>query len=309
LVLEDGYEWRSDVREVTNGGTGQFLLAKGDGRKGSWVRPPRGGPFLRSFAGLPHGQPTDKTDQLRRYADFASKRGLLGEPVRVQAYESHIEVGEDGTPSLKRLTYGTQVLAEPSDLWNKEVARVSDLLAVIHDAKLLAAGDRAAYARTWRRFTWMQWVQPLLVFRYADPGTGALESYAIPELQAKEYGADLLHPDPVDLTALVRDLVRVLIERRVLKPHVSGQGEAVAHFRFTFGPAARPSLAPATLLGAIYLQLAEELLDRTVLAECLECGAPMDRKNRNKVRCSNACRKAASVRNKRAAVITGDPPS
>jgi hypothetical protein len=247
------------------------------------IRPPRGKPFLRRFTRL-----ASDPDQIRKFAD---RFGPLVNP-----------------------------LGDHLGLWGQEIAEVRDLADTLDEAAEVLHYDRSAMRALSRRFTLRTYAEVLeegaLKVAYLRHAALARRVMVSPQFDdrlvvyaygtrtapwswaaAEAFGYRELAPitDGKALVAATRALVRFArtcvqeaIERRLWGAHIG--------VIYDYGKSAPqpPSIVPATLRGAIYLELDRKLRSPSLPPrECAQCGALIGPLRRTRKFCGPTCRKAA----------------
>ena len=304
-----GYEWRDGPPEGHQG-AGRWLVAKGVeipaassapfGVASGWgrqfwelqtdagmvkgnIRPPRGKAFLRRFYRLD----PDSPDQIREFAD---RYGSLSNP-----------------------------LADPLRLWQEEIAEVRDLAGTLDEALGAVHYDPRATAALAARFRHLALEETLAE---GAPKTAYLRRAALSRrllgrrpagrMVVYTYGLRMLVfapesatklgyrelgqiTDGKDLVTATEALVRFArmcvqepIERRLWGAHVG------VIYDYGKGAPQPPIIVPATVLGALYLELDRKLRSPSLPpGVCEQCGRVIDRSRTTRRFCGPACRKAA----------------
>lgn len=304
-----GYEWRDGPPEGHQG-AGRWLVAKGVEIPaassaqfrvvGGWarqfwefqtdagmvkgnIRPPRGKAFLRRFYRIDPGS----LDQIREFAD---RYGSLSNP-----------------------------LADPLSLWQEEIAELRDLAGTLDEAAGAVDYDPRATAALAARFRHLALEETLAE---GPPKTAYLRHAALSRrlmgqrfdnrVVVYTYGLRMAPFDPEGATKLgyrelgpitdgealvkatralvgfARMCVQEVIERRLWGAHVG------IIYDYGKGAPQPPIIVPATLLGALYLELDRKLRSPSLPPrECAQCGRLIERSRRTRRFCGPACRKAA----------------
>lgn len=233
---------------------------------GRWLVPVS--PPAASYDVAPLIRPPRGAAFLRRFAD------LVG-PDEVLAFANRY--GSLGDPS-----------GEPLEFWQQEVASVRDLAGTLDEATRAAARDTTAEPLSARFRRRADCLGDEVVYAY-----GTRELAFDPKI-AQEHGyraSDQISTDWMSVKALVRFArlcVQTAIERHLRGAHV---GVRYDHDRPAPQP---PQLVPATLLGAVYLELDRKLRSplRTLpLKQCDQCGREFQPKRRSAAFCGATCRK------------------
>lgn len=273
----DGFAWE----ERPSLGDGP----RGAGPLGLWLVPhgarvafrvPRGHGFLERFAALPSGigpsgaaAPGD-LDAIRRYAD---RYGWLG---------------AEETGSLAPRAPRWEIEAgEPAGVWERHIGQVRELLHTIADVRTLEAGSEARLHKPlWDRFRW----QDGRLFY----GSGLLWPIGATTEGAKLWG---LFPGSMPTDKLIpyaRMCVQTILQYQLASATPVDTGWAHSHFGVVFPPQQHgtPEMVPGTLTGALYWQLARELLGWSPPERrCRTCQRHYPPTRKGHQFCSSTCRK------------------
>jgi hypothetical protein len=302
-----GFEWRDGPPEGRSG-DGLWLVAKGGesavvavrgtarllwefqtdaGMVSGAIRPPRGKAFLRRFIRLD----PDSPDQIR---EFANRYGSLSNP-----------------------------LADPLSLWQQEIPEVRDLADTLDEAASSLLYDRHATAALAARFRQLPLEETLeagerktAYLHRAELSRRLLGQRPVSRVVTYTYGLRMLVFASENATKLgyrelgqitdgkalvtatealvrfARICVQEVIERRLWGAHVG------VIYDYGKGAPQPPSIVPATVLGALYLELDSKLRGPSLPPrECAQCGRLIERSRRTRRFCGPACRKAAWRRN------------
>jgi hypothetical protein len=288
-----GFEWRDGPPEG-HSGDGPWLVAKGGevasvafpgterklwelltdaGMVSGATRAPRGKAFLRRFT-----RPgSDSADQIRELADC---------------------YGSLSNPSGDNLS-----------LWQQEIGAVRDLASTLDEAAALKPEGRdrpvmEVLAALSSRFTVRTHEQAALsrrVLGYRPARREVVYTYgpqmlpfaqeSATKLGYRELGQITASQDNKATEALVRFArmcVQAAIERRLWGAHVG------IVYDYGKGAPQPPIIVPATVLGALYLELDRKLRSPSLPpGQCAQCGRLVDRFRRTRKFCGPACRQAA----------------
>lgn len=305
-----GYEWRDGPPEGHQG-AGRWLVAKGVeipaassapfGVASGWarqfwefqtdagmvkgnIRPPRGKAFLRGFYRLDPGS----LDQIR---EFAGRYGSLSNPLA-----DPLSLWQEEIAELRDLALTLDEAAAARDYDPRATAALVGRFRHLTNAETLAEGPqktdhrrRAALAHRVGVSPWFD--DPVVVYTCGQrmvpfhPADATKLGYR--ELGPITDGEALVKATRA-LVGFARMCVQQVIERRLWGAHVG------IIYDYGKGAPQPPIIVPATILGALYLELDRKLRSPSLPPrECAQCGRLIERSRRTRRFCGPACRKAA----------------
>jgi hypothetical protein len=233
-------------------------------------RVPRGHVFLERFAALPTETGPDGLDAIRLYANrygwlgAEETAGLAPQPPRWE-----IEAGES------------------AGMWQRHIGQVRELLHTIADVRTLEAATGAGLHKPLeRRF---QWQDGRLLY-----SSGLIWPIWATAEGAKDWGLFRASLPTDKLIPYARMCVQTILEYQLSSATPVDTGWSHSHFRVVFPRQQHgvPEMVPDTLTGALYWQLARELLGGSAPERrCRTCQRHYPPARKGHQFCSSTCRK------------------